>query len=153
MKLLHYNKRVLKSTNLLPEHYFVLDYEQLLKVNGMSSSSSSSTSVSSNSENLTSKGYPSSRDPNYGTSASGSLSERGYPSSTAGYNPSAPVKDQNIKIYAWDKDRDGKVDHFVNDIGNGQYFDPANGKTGYVSDLDLATAVPLGGTRELIYQK
>ena len=34
---------------------------------------------------------------------------------------------------------DGIVDHFVNDIGNGKYYDPYKGTVGNVSDLTLAT--------------
>lgn len=53
-------------------------------------------------------------------------------------------------IYAIDKDGNDGVDHFVNDIGNGLYYDPWTGQTGYVSDLTLATS-GLGGTRQLTY--
>ena len=119
---------------------------------GGGSSSGASSSSSSNCGNLTEKGYPSSRDQNQGVSPAGTLAERGYPCSTTGYNPSAPSNKQDAKIYAVDypSSNDGRPDHFVNDIGNGQYFDPATGKTGYVSDLQLATE-GLGGTRELRY--
>lgn len=54
------------------------------------------------------------------------------------------------KIYAWDKNGDGSADHFVNDIGNGKYYDPWTGKTGNVSELTLAKN-GLGGTRNLVY--
>ncbi|MBQ1197139.1 MAG: hypothetical protein IIX47_00865 [Spirochaetaceae bacterium] len=53
-------------------------------------------------------------------------------------------------IYAWDKNGDGYVDHFVNDIGNGQYYDPWTGETGNVSGLKLATT-GLGESRTLKY--
>ncbi|MBQ7905768.1 MAG: hypothetical protein IJ361_08450 [Spirochaetaceae bacterium] len=54
-------------------------------------------------------------------------------------------------IFAWDKNGNGSVDHFVNDIGNGLYYDPWTGQTGNVSELKLATT-GLGGTRNLIYK-
>ena len=120
--------------------YVVLSYEQLLQVNGAGGSSSGGGGPSG----------PSEQNSNYSTS--GNLSERGYSNSTEGYNPTAPAQEQDIKIYAWDKDKDGYVDHFVNDIGNGQYYDPSTGETGNVSDLNLATE-GLGGTRELEYKK
>ena len=55
-------------------------------------------------------------------------------------------------IYAWDKNGDGYVDHFVNDIGNGQYYDPWTGQIGNVSELTLATKGDLGGSRNLVYK-
>ena len=58
--------------------------------------------------------------------------------------------DSSSKIYAWDKNGDGSADHFVNDIGNGKYYDPWTGKTGDVSELTLAIN-GLGGTRNLVY--
>ena len=36
-----------------------------------------------------------------------------------------------------DKNFDGYHDHFVNDIGNGQYYDPYTNKIGNISDLHL----------------
>ena len=45
---------------------------------------------------------------------------------------------------------DGIVDHFVNDIGNGKYYDLWTGAVGNVSDLQLATA-GLGEKRCLKY--
>jgi len=38
----------------------------------------------------------------------------------------------------------------VNDIGNGQYYDPWTGQTGNVSDLNLCTTGN-GSSRNLIY--
>ena len=153
MKFLR-QKKELSAGTLNESDFVVLSYEQLLNVNGAGggSSSGASSSSSSNCGNLTEKGYPSSRDQNQGVSPAGTLAERGYPCSTTGYNPSAPSNKQDAKIYAVDypSSNDGRPDHFVNDIGNGQYFDPATGKTGYVSDLQLATE-GLGGTRELRY--
>lgn len=57
----------------------------------------------------------------------------------------------SVKIYAWDKDGDGCSDHFVNDIGDGYYYDPATGKTGRVDTLQLATKDNLGKWRSLEY--
>lgn len=57
----------------------------------------------------------------------------------------------SAKIYAWDKDGDGCSDHFVNDIGDGYYYDPATGKTGRVDTLQLATKDNLGKWRSLEY--
>ena len=56
----------------------------------------------------------------------------------------------NSTIYAIDRNNDGVVDHFVNDIGNGQYYDPWTGKIGNISDEALATS-GLGGTRNFSY--
>ena len=38
-----------------------------------------------------------------------------------------------------DKNFDGYHDHFVNDIGNGQYYDPYTNKIGNISDLHLTS--------------
>jgi hypothetical protein len=38
-----------------------------------------------------------------------------------------------------DGNKDGYHDHFVNDIGNGQYYDPYTNKVGYVKDLSLTS--------------
>ena len=54
-------------------------------------------------------------------------------------------------IYAWDKNGDGYADHFVNDIGNSQYYDPWTGQIGNVNELVLATN-GLGDSRDLIYK-
>lgn len=40
-------------------------------------------------------------------------------------------------IYAIDRNKDGKSDHFVNSTNNGFYYDPYSGTTGKVSDLTL----------------
>jgi hypothetical protein len=58
----------------------------------------------------------------------------------------------NATIYAWDNDGDGWADHFVNDIGNGRYYDPWTGTIGNVSELTLATQGDLGGSRDLLYK-
>jgi hypothetical protein len=46
-------------------------------------------------------------------------------------------------IYSVDTNADGNYDgyhdHFVNDIGNGKYYDPWTGGTGNVSDLHLTS--------------
>ena len=47
------------------------------------------------------------------------------------YNPS----EATATIYANDKNNNGIADHFVNGIGNGQYYDPWSGKTGNIADL------------------
>ena len=60
------------------------------------------------------------------------------------------ISKSSATIYAWDKDGDGYANHFVNDIGNGKYFDPWTGKTGDVSELTLAKN-GLGVTRNLVY--
>ena len=65
-------------------------------------------------------------------------------------NFSYTTNSSSSKIYAWDKNGDGSADHFVNDIGNGKYYDPWTGKTGDVSELTLAIN-GLGGTRNLVY--
>ena len=44
----------------------------------------------------------------------------------------------------------GNYNHFVNDIGGGQYYDPWTGKTGNIADLTLATE-GLVQTRNLSY--
>lgn len=67
---------------------------------------------------------------------------------TYSYSSNSSVTD--AKLFAVDNNGDGRVDHFVNDIGNGQYYDPWNGTIGKVSDLILATK-GLGGTRNLSY--
>ena len=83
MSFLRRNKNGLNKKEFSMADYSVLDYDQLLKVNGAKggsggggqsgpSSSSSSNSSSSSSTN------------------SGNLSSQGYPSSTEGYDPSAP---------------------------------------------------------------
>ena len=38
-----------------------------------------------------------------------------------------------------DGNKDGYHDHFVNDIGNGQYYDPYTNKIGYIKDLTLTS--------------
>jgi hypothetical protein len=50
------------------------------------------------------------------------------------------------QIHAIDNNGDGRADHFVNSIGNGQYRDTANGNTGNVADL-TRQAGGLGPTR------
>ena len=142
MKFLRHNKKGLNASAFNESDFSVLNYEQLLQVNGAGGSSGGGGGG----------GGPSSSD----YSTSGNLSDRGYPSSTEGYNPNASTKEQNAKVYAVDtKGPDGKpdgyVDHFVNDIGGGKYYDPWTGETGNVSDLNLATK-GLGGTRELEYK-
>ena len=62
------------------------------------------------------------------------------------YNPS----EATATIYAVDSNGNGDFNHFVNGIGNGQYYDPWSGQTGNISDLDLAKT-GLGNTRDLIY--
>lgn len=47
------------------------------------------------------------------------------------YNPS----EATATIYANDKNDNGIAEHFVNGIGNGQYYDPWSGKTGNIADL------------------
>ena len=144
MQFLHHNKKMLNKTIFSKSNYSILNYEQLIEVNGASSCSSGGGTSTPVSENASSP------------SNSGNLSDRGYPSSTEGYNPNAPAKEQNIKLYAVDTKGpdgmpDGYVDHFVNDIGGGKYHDPWTGETGNVSDLNLATE-GLGGTRKLEYK-
>lgn len=58
--------------------------------------------------------------------------------------------ENDIKIYASDTDGDGYYNHFVNDIGNGEYYDPFTGTIGKVSSLTLATK-GIGETRNLSY--
>lgn len=47
------------------------------------------------------------------------------------YNPS----EATATIYAHDKNKDGSVDHFVNGIGNGQYYDPWSGEAKNIADM------------------
>lgn len=140
MIFLRRKKSGLKKKEFSKVAYSVLNYEQLLKVNGAKGGSGGGGPSG-----------PSSESDNSNYSTSGNLSDRGYPSSTEGYDSSTPVKEKNAKIFAWDKNGDGEVDHFVNDIGGGLYYDPATGTTGNVSDLNLATE-GLGGTRVLEYK-
>ena len=69
------------------------------------------------------------------------------------YSYTSDSTQASASIYAWDKNGDGYVDHFVNDIGNGQYYDPGTGQTGNVNDLSLATKGLLGGSRDLVYNR
>lgn len=64
------------------------------------------------------------------------------------YNPS----EATATIYAVNTDSNeyGYAKHFVNGIGNGQYYDPWSGQTGNISDLEFATS-GLGNTRDLVY--
>ena len=62
------------------------------------------------------------------------------------YNPS----EATATIYAVDSNGNGDFNHFVNGIGNGQYYDPWSGQTGNISDLEFATS-GLGNTRDLVY--
>ena len=144
MKSLHRNKKGVRAAVLTELDYSVLNYEELLAVNGAGGRGSTGGGGAP-------EGPSSSSSSSSDYSTSGNLSDRGYPNSTEGYDPSAPAKEQNIKLYAWDKDGDGDVDHFVNDIGGGQYYDPWTGETGNISDLNLSTE-GLGGTRELEYK-
>ena len=66
------------------------------------------------------------------------------------YKYSNDRNETDIRIFASDTDGDGKYNHFVNDIGGGQYYDPWTGKTGNIADLTLATE-GLGQTRNLSY--
>ena len=152
MKILHRNKNVVNIGLFSKADYSVLDYEQLLSVNGAGGSSGSGGGGPSGptGSSSTTSGYGSCGG---GTNSSGSnLSDREYPSSTEGYDPSAPATQQNAKILAVDTGSDGYPDHFVNDIGNGQYYDPWTGSKGNISDLNLATE-GLGEKRELEYKK
>ncbi|MBO6220176.1 MAG: hypothetical protein J6N81_11505, partial [Treponema sp.] len=54
-------------------------------------------------------------------------------------------------IYAIETNSTPGTDHFVNSNGAGTYYDPWNGTTGNVTDLNLTTT-GLGGTRDLLYQ-
>ena len=90
MKILHRNKNVVNIGLFSKADYSVLDYEQLLSVNGAGGSSGSGGGGPSGptGSSSTTSGYGSCGG---GTNSSGSnLSDRGYPSSTEGYNPSAP---------------------------------------------------------------
>ena len=49
------------------------------------------------------------------------------------------------QIKALDKDNDGKPDHFVNGIGNGQYRDTLNGNFGNLRDVNLQAGRPTRG--------
>ena len=53
-------------------------------------------------------------------------------------------------IYACNPDSEGNPGHFVNDIGNGQYYDPWSGQIGNISDLNLCTSGN-GSSRNLVY--
>lgn len=53
-------------------------------------------------------------------------------------------------IYACNPDSEGNPGHFVNDIGNGRYYDPWTGQIGNVSDLNLCKA-DNNSSRNLIY--
>lgn len=55
-------------------------------------------------------------------------------------------------IYAINPNENGVAKHFVNDIGNGKYYDPWTNKTGNISDLTFATDGK-GGYRMLSYSK
>jgi RHS repeat-associated protein len=51
----------------------------------------------------------------------------------------------SYQINAIDKNLDGKPDHFVNNISNGQYRDPSNGNFGNVRDVTLQEDRPTRG--------
>lgn len=57
----------------------------------------------------------------------------------------------SARIYAIGDKESGEAIHFVNDVGNGHYYDPSTGQYGNVSDLHLATKGNLGKTRDLMY--
>ncbi|MCI6545327.1 MAG: hypothetical protein PUJ82_06120 [Spirochaetales bacterium] len=71
---------------------------------------------------------------------------------TGKYRYTTDSSKASATIYALDNKENGFPDHFVNSTGNGQYFDPWNGKTENVAEKLLATE-GLGGTRDLIYSK
>lgn len=67
------------------------------------------------------------------------------------YSYTYNTSEASITIYAKDSDGNGAVNHFVNDIGNGKYYDSWNGKIGNSTELTLATE-GLGNTRTLVYK-
>ena len=75
MKFLRHNKKGLNASAFSESDFSVLNYEQLLQVNGAGGGSGGGGGGG---------GGPSS------SSSSSNSSNRGYPSSTEGYNPSAP---------------------------------------------------------------
>ena len=68
------------------------------------------------------------------------------------YKYTTDVSKADAIIYAWDKKDGPAPDHFVNDIGNGRYYDPYSGTIGDVSALKLATTGN-GGYRMLDYSR
>ena len=66
------------------------------------------------------------------------------------YSYTSDSTQASASIYACNPDSEGNPSHFVNDIGNGQYYDPWTGQTGNVSDLNLCTTGN-GSSRNLIY--
>lgn len=66
------------------------------------------------------------------------------------YSYTSDFTQTSASIYACNPDSEGNPSHFVNDIGNGQYYDPWTGQTGNVSDLNLCTT-GTGSSRNLIY--
>ena len=68
------------------------------------------------------------------------------------YSYTSDFTQTSASIYACNPDSEGNPSHFVNDIGNGQYYDPWTGQIGNVSELTLATKGDLGGSRDLVYK-
>ena len=96
MKSLHRNKKSVSAAVLTELDYSVLNYEELLAVNGAggnsgggSSGGPSGSSSSSSSSSSSNRGYPSSTEGYNPGASAGSLSSQGYPSSTSGYNTSS----------------------------------------------------------------
>ena len=48
-------------------------------------------------------------------------------------------KNGTITVISVDKTGDGRHDHFVNDLGNGRYYDPWTKEEGYIKDLKLTS--------------
>ena len=68
------------------------------------------------------------------------------------YSYTSDSSQASASIYACNPDSEGNPSHFVNDIGNGQYYNPWTGQIGNVSELTLATKGDLGGSRNLVYK-
>ena len=68
------------------------------------------------------------------------------------YSYTSDFTQTSASIYACNPDSEGNPSHFVNDIGNGRYYDPQTGQIGNVSELTLATKGDLGGSRNLVYK-
>ena len=53
-----------------------------------------------------------------------------------GYSYTSDFTQASASIYACNPDSEGNPSHFVNDIGNGQYYDSWTGQTGNVIMYD-----------------
>ncbi len=138
MTFLHHDKKKKNNVEFSSADYSVLNYEELLKVNGAggggsspsgpssapspkpsssSSHSGSSSSSSSSSSNRPSSGGKGSSSSGQSAPSGGNLSDKGYPSSTDGNGGSATYKSSNSKI-SYDKGivRVDNTDPHTNDM-------------------------------------